>query len=108
MARIGRRRVAPALVAAAAVAAAAAAAAVRPAAATAATAAGAFTPAVFLGSKTPYWPQQIGDREPMPGHCKLVHVNHVGAFARPQNNRAPGPPAPAATPFVRPPPTAAQ
>jgi hypothetical protein len=33
---------------------------------------------MFLSSKTPYWPQQMGDREEMPAHCKLAHVNHVG------------------------------
>lgn len=38
------------------------------------------TASLFLSSKTPYWPQQIGGREPMDERCKLVHVNHLGAF----------------------------
>lgn len=33
---------------------------------------------MFLSSKTPYWPAQSGRREEMPGHCKLVHINHLG------------------------------
>lgn len=37
-------------------------------------------PWMFLGSKQPYWPQMMGavEREEMPAHCKLVHVNHLG------------------------------
>lgn len=35
-------------------------------------------PWMFLSSKTPYWPSQLGAREVMPGHCKLVHINHLG------------------------------
>jgi hypothetical protein len=40
------------------------------------------TPALFLSSKTPYWPQQLGPREGLPDQCKLVHVNHLGEAMR--------------------------
>jgi hypothetical protein len=36
------------------------------------------TPAMFLSSKTPYYPQQqYSTYEAMPPHCKLVHINHM-------------------------------
>ena len=35
-------------------------------------------PWMFLSSKTPYYQQQLGEREAMPSHCRLVHINHLG------------------------------
>lgn len=37
------------------------------------------SPALFLSSKTPYYPQQhYSTYESVPAHCRLVHVNHLG------------------------------
>ena len=37
------------------------------------------SPAMFLSSKTPYYPQQhYSTYEAVPQHCKLVHINHLG------------------------------
>lgn len=37
------------------------------------------SPALFLSSKTPYYPQQhYSTYETMPAHCHLVHINHLG------------------------------
>ena len=39
----------------------------------------ALQPGMFLSSKTPYFPQQHwASYEPMPPHCELVHINHLG------------------------------
>ena len=43
---------------------------------------GELNPAFFLSSKTPYWNQQLGERESMPSHCRLIHVNHLGTRHR--------------------------
>ena len=37
-------------------------------------------PWMFLSSKTPYYQQQLGERESMPSHCRLVHLNHLGTY----------------------------
>ena len=52
-------------------------------------------PWMFLSSKTPYYSQQLGDRERMPPQCRLVHINHIGAqqnLAAPNRRARPPPP----------------